>query len=127
MLHSYSPKYNDKPNTNKWVDNTREFLQTENPFFVSLLQGVSFIKHLQRLLLLSLINIDKFVPPEKTPNYIRNITIKHWNLSIKEASLTSLLMGFLSLKQEQQKGLHPDFQQSLHSHRCRQYEGLRGD
>ena len=67
MLHSYSPKYNDKPNTYKWVDNTREFLQTENPFFVSLLQGVSFIKHLQRLLLLSLINIDKFVPPKKHP------------------------------------------------------------
>ena len=65
MLHSYSPKYNDKPDTDNWVYNTREFLQTQNALLVSLLQGVSFVKHLQRLLLLSLVNIDKFVPPEK--------------------------------------------------------------
>ena len=70
MLHAYSPKYDDKPDTDKWVDNMRELFQTLDTLLVSLLQGVPFIKHLQSLLLLSLINIDQFVPPEKTPNYI---------------------------------------------------------
>ena len=70
MLHAYSPKYDDKPDTDKWVDNMRELFQTLDALLVSLLQGVPFIKHLQSLLLLSLINIDQFVPPEKTPNYI---------------------------------------------------------
>ena len=65
MLHSYSPKYDDKPDTDKWVDNMRELFQTLNALLVSLLQGVPFIKHLQSLLLLSLINIDQFVPPEE--------------------------------------------------------------
>ena len=75
MLHSYSPKYNDESNTDEWVYNTRELFQTQNMLFVSLLQGVSFIKHLQRLLLLSLVNIDKFVPPEKSA--IIHIIIDH--------------------------------------------------
>ena len=67
MLHAYSPKYDDKPDTDKWVDNMRELFQTLDTLLVSLLQGVPFIKHLQSLLLLSLINIDQFVPPEKHP------------------------------------------------------------
>ena len=80
MLHAYSPKYNDKPDTYKWVYNAGEFLQTQNALFVSLFHGVSFIKHLQRLLLLSLVNIDQFVPPEKTSNYI---AIYHKRNSLK--------------------------------------------
>ena len=74
MLHSYSPKYNDEPNTDEWVNNTRELFQTHNPLFVSLLQGVFFVKHLQRLLLLSLINIDQFVPPEKHIQLCHNLS-----------------------------------------------------
>ena len=58
MLHSNSPKYNYESNTDEWVYNMRELFQTQNTLFVSLLQGVSFIKYLQRLLLFSLINID---------------------------------------------------------------------
>ena len=74
MLHSYSPKYNDKPDTDKWVYNTREFLQTQNALLVSLLQGVSFIKHLQRLLLLSLVNIDQCVPPVNNNQLYYNLS-----------------------------------------------------
>ena len=74
MLHAHSPKYNDKPDTYKWVYNAGEFLQTQNALFVSLFHGVSFIKHLQRLLLLSLINIDQFVPPEKHIQLCHNLS-----------------------------------------------------
>lgn len=67
MLHAYSPKYNDKPDTDKWVYNMRELFQTRNALLVSLLQGVTFIKHLQSLLLLSFINIDQLLAPAKHP------------------------------------------------------------
>ena len=65
MLHANSPKYNDKADADKGVYNTREFLEALDMLLVSLLQFFSFVKQLQRLLLLSLVNIDKFVPPEK--------------------------------------------------------------
>ena len=67
MLHAYSPKYDDKPDTDKWIYNMRKLFQTRNALLVSLLQVVSFIKHLQSLLLLSLINIDQLVTPAKHP------------------------------------------------------------
>ena len=69
MLHSNSPKYNDEANTDKWVYNTREFSQTQNPLFVSLLQGLSCIKPLQSFLLFLLVNIDQFAPPVRTTTY----------------------------------------------------------
>ena len=67
MLHAYGPKYDDKADTDKWVYNMRELFQTRNALLISLLQVVPFIKHLQSLLLLSLINIDQLVPPAKHP------------------------------------------------------------
>ena len=70
MLHSYSPKYDDESNTDEWVYNTRELFQTQNSLFVSLLHGVFFIKHLQSLLLFSLINIDQLVSPGKKHNQL---------------------------------------------------------
>lgn len=74
MLHSYSPKHDDKPNTDKRVDNMRELFQPQNALLISLFQTVSFIKHLQRLLLLSLINIDQLVPPEKNTQLYHNVS-----------------------------------------------------
>ena len=74
MLHAHSPKYNDKPDTYKWVYNAGEFLQTQNALFVSLFNGVSFIKHLQRLLLLSLVNIDQCVPPVNNNQLYYNLS-----------------------------------------------------
>ena len=65
MLHANSPKYNDKADADKGVYNTREFLEAQNTLLVSQLQCFSFVKRLQRLLLLSLVDIDEFVPPEK--------------------------------------------------------------
>ena len=65
MLHTHSPKYNDKSDTKERVYNPGERLQTFNTVLVILLQGFVFIKLLQCLLLLALINIDQLVASEK--------------------------------------------------------------
>ena len=65
MLHTHSPKYNDKSDTKERVYNPGERLQTFNTVLVILLQGFVFIKLLQCFLLLALINIDQFVASEK--------------------------------------------------------------
>ena len=65
MLHTHNPKYNDKSDTKERVYNPGERFQTFNTVLVILLQGFVFIKLLQCLLLLALINIDQLVASEK--------------------------------------------------------------
>ena len=64
MLHTNSPKNNDKPNTKERVDNSRECFQTLDAALVIPFQGFVFIELLQCLLLLLLINIDQLVTSE---------------------------------------------------------------
>ena len=65
MLHTHSPKYNDKSDTKERVYNPGERFQTFNTVLVILLQGFVFIKLLQCFLLLALINIDQLVASGK--------------------------------------------------------------
>ena len=64
MLHPSSPKDKDKPDTEEWINNFGKLFQLLDPIFVFLLQGFIFVKFLECLFLLFLINIDKFSPSE---------------------------------------------------------------
>ena len=64
MLHPNSPKHKDKPNAENWIDHSGELFQMPDPIFFFLLQGFIFVKLLECLSLLLLINIDKLSPSE---------------------------------------------------------------
>ena len=64
MLHPSSPKHKDKPNAENWIDHSGELFQMPDPIFVFLLQDFIFVKLLECLPLLLLINIDKLSPSE---------------------------------------------------------------
>ena len=64
MLHPSSPKHKDKPNAENWIDHSGELFQMPDPIFFFLLQGFIFVKLLECLSLLLLINIDKLSPSE---------------------------------------------------------------
>ena len=65
MLHPSSPKHNDKPDTEEWIDKFGKLFQSLDSIFVFLLQSFIFVKFLKCLFLPFLINIDKFSPSEK--------------------------------------------------------------
>ena len=64
MLHPSSPKHNDKPDTEEWIDKFGKLFQSLDSIFVFLLQSFIFVKFLKCLFLPFLINIDKFSPSE---------------------------------------------------------------
>ena len=64
MLHASSPKHKDKPNAENWIDYSGELFQMSDTIFVFLLQDFIFVKLLECLPLLLLINIDKLSPSE---------------------------------------------------------------
>ena len=64
MLHPSSPKHKDKPNAENRIDYSGELFQMPDPIFVFLLQGFIFVKLIECLPLLLLINIDKLNPSE---------------------------------------------------------------
>ena len=64
MLHPSSPKHKDKPNAENWIDHSGELFQMPDPIFVFLLQDFLFVKLLECLPLLLLININKLSPSE---------------------------------------------------------------
>ena len=64
MLYPHSPKYNDKPDAEQWIDDSGKLLQTLDSIFVVLLHNFILVKFLQCLLLFLLIDIDKLIPSE---------------------------------------------------------------
>ena len=64
MLHPSSPKYNDKPNAEQWIDNSGKLFQMLDSIFVFLLQNFICVKFLKCLSLLLLIDVYKLSPPE---------------------------------------------------------------
>ena len=64
MLQPSSPKHNDKPDAEQWIDNSGKLSQLLDSIFVFLLQDIIFVKFLECLFLLFLVDIDKLSPSE---------------------------------------------------------------
>ena len=64
MLYPHSPKYNDKPDAEQWIDNPWKLFQSLDLISVVLLQFFISVIFLKCLFLLLLIDIDKLSPPE---------------------------------------------------------------
>ena len=64
MLQPSSPKHNDKTDAEQWIDNSGKLSQILDSIFVFLLQDIIFVKFLECLFLLFLVDIDKLSPSE---------------------------------------------------------------
>ena len=64
MVHPSRPEHNDKPDAEKWIDDSWKLFQALYLIFIVLLQDFIFVKFLKCLFLFLLIDIDKLIPSE---------------------------------------------------------------
>ena len=95
MLQPSSPKHNDKPDTEEWIDKFGKLFQSLDSIFIFLLQSFIFVKFLKCLLLFLLIDINKLSPSETHDHVLKKTSQELRMLSRSLSDCKSLLLNVL--------------------------------